>query len=46
MWNPKYDVAYHAVLVMGRHLELMDESGKNCNVKALLHILNYILKWI
>ena len=27
-WDPKYDIAYFVVQVMGRQLELMDESGK------------------
>ena len=33
-WNLKYDIADCVVHVMGKHLELMDESGKTCKVNA------------
>ena len=28
VWDPKYSVSYSVVQVIGRQLELMDESGK------------------
>ena len=34
VWNLKYDVAYHVVQVMGRQLELMDQSCKTDRVNV------------
>ena len=28
MWDPKYDVAYHVIHMMGEQLELVLEGGK------------------
>ena len=34
VWDPKYNVAYHVVCVMGWQMELVDKSDKICRVNV------------
>ena len=36
MWDPKYDVAYFVVCVMGLHLEVADVSGNTWKVSDMI----------
>ena len=48
VWDPKYDVAYCGVGVMGRQLKLMDESGNTCKVNVqdvkIMYPVNELIK--
>ena len=48
VWDPKYEVAYHVVWLMGGQLKLIDKSGRTCKVNVqdvkVTYLVNELIK--